>query len=341
MTTHGGIGKTVRYLLTLLLLGVAVHWLLPQLTSIEHALQVLQQMSPLLVLLAIGAQMASYVGSGYLLQVSVRLVKHRLTLAQGIVITLAANSMGLLAGGPLTTLAMTFHWIQQTSLHNPGAGLAGLIPLLFNNLFLLLLSFLGLIYLLLRHTLSALQFVAFTAVAAVAFTIFLGLGWAVRHRTQLCALVHRVGRRWAAWRHRPYQLEQTEQMLAQSYLVWEHLRAGEWQRPAIGALLNNGFDILTLYLLFAAAHYPLGIGLLVVGYGLPLLLGKIGLLPGGVGVIEGAMVALYRSFGIPKAILVVVILAYRLLSFWLPTLLGFCLIPYLQHRAQANPQNER
>lgn len=336
MTTHGGIGKTVRYLLTLFLLGLAVHWLLPQLTSIEHALQVLQQMSPLLVLLAIGAQMASYIGSGYLLQVGVQLVKQRLTLAQGIIITLAANSMGLVAGGTLTTLAMTFHWLQQTDLNHHGAGLAGLIPLVFNNLFLLLLSFLGLLYLLLRHTLSTLQFIAFAAVAAFAFAIFLALGWAVRHRTQLCALAHRVGRRWAAWRRRPYQPEQTEQTLAQGYLVWEHLRAGEWQRPAVGALLNNGFDILTLYLLFAAAHYPLGVGLLVVGYGLPLLLGKIGLLPGGVGVIEGAMVALYGSFGIPKALLVAVILVYRLLSFWLPTLLGFCLIPYLQHGTQAN-----
>lgn len=334
--TTGGIGKPLRYLLTLLLLGLAVHLLLPQLPALEHALQVLHQMSPPLVLLALSAQTASYIGSGYLLQAAVRLVKQRMTVTQGVMITLAANSMGLMAGGTLTTLAMTFHWIQFFGINPHGAGLAGLIPLVFNNLFLLLLSFFGLLYLLFAHALSALQFVAFTAVAAFAFTIFLGLGWAVRQPAQLLHLAHSLGRRWASWRGRPYQPARTEQAIAQSYLVWAQLRAGEWRRPALGALLNNGFDMLTLYLLFAAANYPLRVDLLVVGYGLPLLLGKIGLLPGGVGVIEGAMVALYGSFGVPKAILVVVILAYRLLSFGLPTLLGFGLIPYLQQHARAN-----
>lgn len=336
MTTTGGISKTLRYLLTLLLLGLAVHLLLPQLTSLAHTRQVLQQMSPPLVLLALSAQTVSYIGSGYLLQAAVRLVKQRITVTQGVIITLAANSMGLLAGGTLTTFAMTFHWIQYFGINHPGAGLAGLIPLVFNNLFLLLLSFFGLLYLLFAHALSALQFISFTAVATFAFAIFLSLGWAIRQPTQLLHLLHCLGRRWASWRRRPYQPDRTEQAVAQSYLVWEQLRAGAWQRPAMGTLLNNGFDMLTLYLLFAAANYPLRGGLLVVGYGLPLLLGKIGLLPGGVGVIEGAMVALYSSFGVPKAILVVVILTYRLLSFWLPTLLGFALIPYLQRRVRAN-----
>jgi len=59
------------------------------------------------------------------------------------------------------------------------------------------------------------------------------------------------------------------------------------------------------------------------------LFGKIGLLPGGLGLVEGTMAVLYGGFGIPNAVLVVVILAYRLLSFWIPTLLGFSLVPYL------------
>lgn len=334
MTANGEALKTLRYLLTLLLLGVAVHLLLPQLASLEHALQVLRQMSPPLVLLALGAQTASYWGSGYLLQAAVHLVKQRITVYQGVIITLAANSMGLLGGGTLTTLAMTFHWVQYFGVNNQGAGLAGLMPLLFNNLFLLLLCFFGVVYLLLVHELSVLQFVAFTAVALGAFVLFLGVGWAVRHQTRLLYLAHTLGQCWATLRRRLYQPSRTVQAVEQGYLVWYHLRAGEWRRPVMGALLNNGFDILTLYLLFAAAGYPVRLSLLIVGYGLPLLLGKIGLLPGGVGVIEGAMATLYGSFGVPKAILVVVILAYRFLSFWLPTLIGFGLLPYLHCRAQ-------
>jgi hypothetical protein len=71
---------------------------------------------------------------------------------------------------------------------------------------------------------------------------------------------------------------------------------------------------------------------LFVGYGLPLLFGKIGFLPGGLGIVEATMAVLYGGFGVPGAILVVVILAYRLLSFWIPTLLGFSLIPYFNNK---------
>jgi len=54
--------------------------------------------------------------------------------------------------------------------------------------------------------------------------------------------------------------------------------------------------------------------------------------PGGVGVIEGSVVMLYESLKVPSEVSVVVILAYRLFSFWLPTLLGLVAAIYLSRR---------
>lgn len=69
-----------------------------------------------------------------------------------------------------------------------------------------------------------------------------------------------------------------------------------------------------------------------MGYGLPRLLAKFAIiLPGGVGLVEGGMAALYHSLGVPELVTVIVVLAYRMMSFWLPMLIGFPLIPYLQH----------
>lgn len=42
------------------------------------------------------------------------------------------------------------------------------------------------------------------------------------------------------------------------------------------------------------------------------------------------MVGLYTLLGAPKPSAVVAVLAYRLLSFWIPTLVGVALIPYLE-----------
>ena len=76
--------------------------------------------------------------------------------------------------------------------------------------------------------------------------------------------------------------------------------------------------------------------MLLAGYGLPLLVGKIAVVPGGLGVVEGGMVGMYHALGLPAATAVTVVLAYRLLSFWLPNLVGFAVMPWLEaapHRA--------
>ncbi len=68
-----------------------------------------------------------------------------------------------------------------------------------------------------------------------------------------------------------------------------------------------------------------------------MLLGKAAfILPGGIGAVEGTMLVLYTSLDIPKAICVIVILGYRLISFWLPMLIGFIGFPYLK-RKQPKP----
>jgi hypothetical protein len=76
--------------------------------------------------------------------------------------------------------------------------------------------------------------------------------------------------------------------------------------------------------MFIAAGHNVSPGILFAGYGLPFILGKMAFMfPGGVGVIEGSMVAIYDSLQVPNEVSVVVILGYRLFSFWLPTLFGF------------------
>jgi glycosyltransferase 2 family protein len=101
--------------------------------------------------------------------------------------------------------------------------------------------------------------------------------------------------------------------------------------------MNVAFDMLTLYLLFLAAGEHISLSLLLAGYGLPLLLAKVAFfIPGGVGVVEGGMAALYHVLGIPLATVLAVVLGYRLISFWLPSLAGFPIAAYLQ-RSQRKP----
>ncbi len=321
--------KSIPHILTLLLLGLAIYLLAPQLASLEDSLKVIRQMSPGFVVLALASQVASYWGSGYLMQTSVSIVKQRITIFQGALVTLAANSVSLLVGGSVTALAMTIRWMHRLKVNVQGASLAGTLPFVFNNLVLLALSLFSLVYLLIRHELSRLQAVFFAAVALLFLSIFVVVVWSLRNRTQLTRIVHHIGHRWATFRHRSYNTERAESAIKQLFEAWRQLRTGGWIKPLTGAAINIGLDMLTLYILFGAFGHSVSPSVLFVGYGLPLLFGKVGFLPGGLGIVEGTMAVLYGGFGVPYEILVVVILAYRLLSFWLPTILGFSLIPYL------------
>lgn len=322
--------RLTRYLVLLIVLGLAVHLILPQLTALDHSLQVIRRMALWAVALAVVAQVMSYLSSGYLLRAIVAVVGQRLSMARGTAIFTAASSVGLAGGGPVGNVTVTYRWVRGSGVSVEGALLAGWLPTLFYNAALLVTGIFGLLRLLIVHELSALQAIGFGFTLLILSTIAGIAVWGVRHRPQLTALAVRVARRWAALRRHRYDPTATEAATERWFRAWDTLRAGGWRGPALGALLNTVFDMLTLYFLFVAAGHAVSPGVLLAGYGLPLLLGKVSFLPGGVGIVEGTMAALYDGLGVPGGVTVVVILAYRFLSFWLPLLVGFPLIPYLQ-----------
>jgi uncharacterized membrane protein YbhN (UPF0104 family) len=208
--------------------------------------------------------------------------------------------------------------------------LAGWLPWLFNNGTLVVIGMFGLFHLLIVHELSTLQALGFGLTLLVLSLIVGMVLWGVHHRPQLTALAVRVANRWAALRRRPYDPATTEAVTGRLFSAWDTLRTGGWRGPALSAGLNIALGMLALYFLFVAAGHTVSPGVLLAGYGLPLLLGRVSFLPGGVGIVEGTMAALYDGLGVPDGVTVVVILTYRVLSFWLPTLVGFPLVPYLQ-----------
>ncbi|MDW7775815.1 MAG: YbhN family protein [Methanosarcinales archaeon] len=162
--------------------------------------------------------------------------------------------------------------------------------------------------------------------------MFIGLiVWGLQHRSHLTSLAIRITGWWARINKKPNKSTETENTMERLFKAWDTLSDRGWQRPLLGAGMNVGFDILTLYFLFIAAGYRVGPGVLLAGYKMPMLLGKMAfLIPGGVGVVEGTMAAMYTGVGIPDPVVVVAILIYRLFSFWLPSLLGFPAAAYLQ-----------
>jgi len=89
----------------------------------------------------------------------------------------------------------------------------------------------------------------------------------------------------------------------------------------LGAVGYWGFDIAVLGASFRAFGSVVPVAVLVMGYFLGTL-GSLLPLPGGIGGVEGGMIGAFAAFGIPADKAVIAVLAYRAISFWLPTLPG-------------------
>jgi uncharacterized protein (TIRG00374 family) len=98
---------------------------------------------------------------------------------------------------------------------------------------------------------------------------------------------------------------------------------------AIGAPLWWGFDIAVLWASFKAFGQPPAVGVLVMAYFVGTL-GNLLPLPGGVGGVDGGIIAALVGFGVGGGIALLAVLTHRVFSFWLPTIPGG--IAYLQLR---------
>jgi glycosyltransferase 2 family protein len=331
--------KLRRYLFLLIVLGLSLYFLLPQFARIEYALQVASSLSIPFVALSLGAQVLSYLGSGYLLKAVVRLASKPVSVVQGALITAGANSVGTLGGGVLGTTGMTYLWLRQRGVSQGAAGLGGWIPIFLNDATLAIISLIGLLTLILLNKFSSILILGF-ALAVLILASGLGvLVWSLTHREKLMPLVMAIADFIAKFRRKPIDRQASGIAVGRLLEAWDTLLKGGWKGPATGAALNAGFDLLTLAFLFLSAGHGLSLPVLIAGYGVPQLLGKLTVILGGVGVVETTMVGLYGALGVPTPVSVVVVLVYRLISFWMPTLAGIGLIPYLEHRKNTAPAN--
>jgi glycosyltransferase 2 family protein len=323
-----------RYLPILIILGLAAHLFVPQITTLESSWSVVQGMTWWVVGLAIIAQALSYLGCGFMLHAILDINQQTLSTFKGVLITMASASIGLVAGGWVGAAAATYGWINRESHDGDTATLAGTLPALLNNAVLAGVAVIGTTYLLVVHDLSHAQLIGFGVILLVICLMIFSIVTTLRSPEPFTRLAIRLAIRWAALRHKPYESEETIASVRQFIVAWNSLGDGKWRRPALGAIANIGFDMLTLYFLFLATGYNVSLGVLFAGYGLPFILGKMAFLfPGGIGVMEASMVALYDSLQVPNGVSVVVILGYRLFSFWLPSLLGFAAAAYLRRKA--------
>lgn len=301
----------------ILFLALVVHFILPRLGAIEHSASIVPAMAPWAILAAVAAQFLSYVSNGAVLQAIVRVAGGQLRLARAAVIEVGAATISLVAAGPLGFGAAIYKWVSDVTTIE-SAAVAAWLPGVFDMSALILAALIGAFELLHVHQLSRATEIALIGVISALVVVMIGAFFLVARPRWLVAIAKRFGRTVDPDAVRD---------------AWMKLRSGAWAHVAIRSILTIAFDMLTLYFAFLAAHQPLHFSVLLAGYGVPILLGRTSFLPGGIAVIEVGMSAVFAGLGIDTQVAIVAVLTYRLISFWLPTLIGIPVAIALNHRA--------
>lgn len=327
---RGGLGKWVKWIVMLALLGLAVKLILPQLGDLRKSAEVLRTMRPWAVGLAILSEILSYVALGYMMKRIVGLTGQVLTLHRAFGVTLASGAVGLVAGGLVGIGGSSFRWLRDAGIRAEGALLAGWLPTLLNASTIGAFALIGMVELVLFQDISTALWIAFGLSVGLLVAVASALFWASGHREAAKRILARWQGKWARLRKKPADPEPMLAFVDRLFDAFHVLKTRGWKAPVAAAAIGVLLDMGAMFWLFVAAGSALTPGKVLSGYALPLLIGKVAVIPGGIGVVEGTMILLYHGFGIETAAAVLVVLAYRVIAFWMPNLLGLCIIPLLQ-----------
>ena len=334
--------RLIRTLILVVVLGIGVYLLLPQITTLEDAGPIIRRLSAFWLGMAALAEMASYLGLGDMLRAIVQRSGRPYSIWRGAIIILAATSLGLVAGGIFGIAAATYRWMDHEDVPAEAAALSGTMPTVLITIVLVLVSLVGLVHLVVIHELTRCEANAFLFILLFLLGLVGFTAWGLNHRARVDRMVERFDHWWVRVTRRPLDAELVEESVDNLFKARDLLRGRGWVPPFLGAVLYTGLDMLALFFVFTASGHTISPGILLAGYGLPLLLSKaVFMVPGGIGIIEGTMAAIYSSLAVPESVIVVVVFTYRLISFWLPLASGFILIGYLQRRSRRTAREDR
>jgi uncharacterized protein (TIRG00374 family) len=301
---------------------VALFLIVPRIAGQAHAIELLEDATPAWLAVAVAVECVSLLFYSLLFRRLLRLLQWPVTLGLALRINLAGLAAAhLFSAGGVGGAAVTYRVLQKRGMPHSLV----LIAVIFQNAFAYLLLFAlfaaGLVALILRG-----QGGDFATVIAAVFVALLLVGagygfWLLNHPSSL----RRRARQVVGWLEKRIKRLQVDPVTLGEYLDgvvdgWRRLRREGWGHlKTVGLAIGYwAFDIMCLLLVMLAFHAGVAPDKAIIAYAVANVVGTFSPTPGGLGAVEGVMIALLVGFGMPSAAAVAVVLVYRLINFWLP-----------------------
>jgi uncharacterized protein (TIRG00374 family) len=317
-------------LLIVVILFLAITLVIFSFSELEDVVQTLQRAKAWFILPAVLIQAAWYLVLGLMFQSLYSLLGLKETKERLALLATASSFVGVVTPSAGFSGLAIFLADGRGRGHASGkVTVAGALYALLDQAAFLCVLALGIIVLIRRKHLHAGEISAslvLLAIAAfIAFLLYLAYRSPAALGTVLARLAHIINAGLRPFIHREYLSE------ARAHGFAADVSAGlgslpekprSLLRPFLLALLNKALLMGILVCCFLAFDVPFSAGTIVGGIAISYLFQIVSPTPSGVGVVEGVMAVALRTLGVDFSQAVVVTLAYRGVTFWLPMAAG-------------------
>lgn len=327
-----------KRIVIIFVIGIGILLLIPKIIGLRETLELLKQVKYWAFGLALFSESFFYIGSTLLTRAALRMTGNKLKFSDVLKISLLDSfSLQFLPLGSFGQTAVDYYFYRGKNVRTSHIVLMFvartiIVWLIFTAIFLVGIAFsptnsnLG-------PNVLAIVFLIFF----VAFILFFYLIYLYFHRElllqrslKITKFVNKIIKIF----HRQIPIERVPEMVERLYSAIQILaRNRKLQVSALlGALVFWLGDIFCLYFSLIGFGYTPHLPTVIFAYTIARILGLLSFIPGGLGVVEGALVLILIGFGVPSSVAIAGVLIFRLVSFWLPIPVGLISFLNLQKK---------
>ncbi len=294
---------------------------------------------PLLVLPAL-ATVGSYLTMAWSYQGIARAAGYPIPFAEMCRITLVANTANyLLSTGGLSGFALRMYLFARRGIPAGSAVLISLVQTLLTNLVLLAFVAWGFVLLLWSHNLVGRDLVAAGSILAAFSAAVVALCVALVRRKWRRGLFYRTARfvDRVLLRVAPHRKPRRSTLIRFQHNLnvgFDFLlqRPHDMVGPTVYIVLDWIFTLLVLSTAFIAIGTPIAMSHVIAGFAIGMFFSIASLVPGGLGIMDGSMAAVFVTLGVQFEQAVIAILIFRAAYYGLPILGTLLLAPRMLRR---------
>jgi uncharacterized protein (TIRG00374 family) len=315
-------------LILVLFLGAAFVYL--SFGELESTIQILQKGNIWFVLLAIGIQCGWFIVTGSTYLALYQLLSMDATLYKMSLMSAAANFVNTIA--PSAGMGGMAVFISDASRNGQSPGKVTVISILFifiDYLAFMVVLTLGLIVLFRRNDLHPTEIAASLVILIIALALgsllYLGSRSADSLGNALASMARLVNRIAKPFIQRDYLSEARAHEFAHEIgtsLKSLPEKSRSLIKPLLFALTNKTLMMCILMAAFFSFQVPFTAGTIIGGFSIAYLFLIVSPTPSGIGIVEGIMPLALTSLRVPWSQAVIITLAYRGVTFWLPLGVG-------------------